>query len=132
MRAEAVGQERGEALRDVVHRNVRPGAHVFTDELGAYKPLRYQGFRHDSVNHNRGEYAKLDGYVHTNSIESFWSLLKRGYMGTFHHFSPKHTQRYVTEFAKRQSIREMGTLDQLKWLAGAMVGKRLRYADLTA
>ena len=66
------------------------------------------------------------------SIESFWSLLKRGYHGTFHHFSPKHMQRYVTEFAKRQSIREMGTLDQLKWLAGAMVGKRLRYADLTA
>ena len=132
VRAENVGQSKGEALRDMVHRNVQPGAQVFTDQLGDYRPLRYQGFRHESVNHSRGEYVKPDGYVHTNSIESFWSLLKRGYHGTFHHFSPKHTQRYVTEFAKRQSIREMGTLDQLKWLAGAMVGKRLRYADLTA
>ncbi|MXX20081.1 MAG: IS1595 family transposase [Dehalococcoidia bacterium] len=132
VRAEAVGKAKGEALRDVVHRNVRPGAHVFTDQLGDYKPLGYQGFRHASVNHNRGEYVAPDGYTHTQSVESFWSLLKRGYNGTFHHFSAKHTQRYVTEFAKRQSIREMGTLEQMKWLARAMVGKRLRYADLTA
>ena len=94
-----------------------------------YKPLWWD-YQHESVNHSKGVYAREGGYIHTNSIESFWSLLKRGHHGTFHQFSPKHTQRYVTEFAKRQSIRDPGTMDQLRWLARAMVGKRLRYVDL--
>lgn len=74
----------------------------------------------------------MDGQAHTNGIESFWAMLKRGYHGTFHHFSAKHVQRYVNEFAGRHNIRDRDTLDQMAIVSRGMVGKRLRYADLTA
>ncbi len=68
--------------------------------------------------------------AHTNGIEAFWSLLKRGYQGPFHHFSEKHCDRSVTEFAGRHTIREADTADQMGMIAADMVGKRLRYRDL--
>ena len=125
-----VVEGQGPPLREAIYENVRPGAHVFTDENNSYNAITWEGgYKRESVNHSRAEYSR-EGYIHTNTIEGFWSLLKRGYHGTFHQFSPKHTQRYVNEFAGRQSIRDLGTMDQLRWLARAMVGKRLRYADL--
>ena len=70
--------------------------------------------------------------AHTNGIESFWSMLKRGYQGTFHHFSEKHCDRYVGEFAgPPQYSGERHSEDQMEHLAKEMVGKRLRYRDLT-
>ena len=68
----------------------------------------------------------------TNGIESFWSLLKRGYHGTFHHLSAKQLQRYVNEFAGRQTIREADTVDQMSKIAKGLIGKRLPYQDLVA
>lgn len=68
----------------------------------------------------------------TNGIESFWSLLKRGYHGTFHKISAKHLDRYVREFAGRNNIRDLDTLAQMTALARGMVGKRPRYSDLIA
>ena len=59
-------------------------------------------------------------------------MLKRGYVGTYHWMSPKHLDRYVTEFANRHNVRELDALDQMRLLAGMMIGKRLRYADLIA
>ena len=59
-------------------------------------------------------------------------MLKRAYHGTYHHFSPKHLQRYVDEMATRQSLRELDTADLMGELAARMVGQRLTYADLTA
>ncbi len=70
--------------------------------------------------------------VSTNGIESFWSMLKRGYHGTYHHMSAKHLDRYVTEFAGRHNVREADTVDQMAHMAQGMVGKRLRYRDLIA
>ena len=83
---------------------------------------------HEAVCHSAGEYVK--GMAHTNGIESFWSMLKRGYQGTFHHFSEKHTDRYVTEFAGRHNDRNSDTLDQMAAVVRGMAGKRLRYEDL--
>ena len=68
--------------------------------------------------------------AHTNGIESAWSMLKRGYMGTYHHWSAKHCDRYVQEFTGRQNQREMDTSAQLTALVQGAMGKRLRYADL--
>ena len=65
-------------------------------------------------------------------MESFWSMLKRGYHGTYHHMSPKHLDRYVSEFAGRHNDRESDTIDQMTNMAQGMVGKRLRYKDLIA
>jgi len=116
-------------LQGFVEANTRPGAAVFTDDAGAYKGLRKK-YRHESVNHTAGEYVK--GMAHVNGIESFWAMLKRGYHGTFHHFSKKHLQRYVSEFAARYNIRELDTLDQMAFLTTGMLHKRLRYKDLIA
>ena len=77
-----------------------------------------------------GEYVRDD--VHTNGIESFWSLFKRGYHGTFHHLSEKHLDRYVREFTGRNNIRDLDTIDQMSALARGFVGKRLTYKELIA
>ena len=102
-----------------------PGAQVFTDEATAYQGMP---FDHETVCHSAGEYVR--DQAHVNGMESFWSMLKRGYQGTFHHFSEKHLDRYVSEFAGRHNIREKDTADQMGHFAKEMVGKRLRYQDL--
>ena len=81
------------------------------------------------MNHSIGEYVREQ--AHTNGIESFWAGLKRGYYGTYHRMSPKHLERYVTEFAGRHNTRELDTIDQMAFLAKGMVGKKLSYRELT-
>ena len=89
----------------------------------------YQGLpNHQTVKHSVGEY--VDGMAHTNGIESFWSMLKRGYKGTYHRMSAKHLQRYVNEFSGRHNVRDMDTLEQMADIARGFVGKRLRLTDL--
>ena len=102
------------------------GTAIFTDEARAYMGLP----NHQAVNHGVGEY--VDGMAHTNGIESFWAMLKRGYHGTYHQMSAKHLDRYVTEFAGRHNDREWDTADQMRFIAKRMVGKRLRYKDQAA
>ena len=99
---------------------------VYTDESKSYSGLP----NHESVVHSRGEYVRDD--CHTNGIESFWSLFKRGYHGTFHHLSEKHLDRYVREFTGRNNIRDLDTIDQMATLARGFVGKHLTYKELIA
>jgi len=77
---------------------------VASDESHNYRHLRKMGFPHETVNHNKGEYVR--GNVHTASLDSFWSLLKRGIMGSFHHVSKKYLPLYVNEFAFRHNNRK--------------------------
>ena len=70
-----------------------------TDEHSGYRHLRGHGFVHKTVNHSQHQY--VTGSVHTNTIESFWSLLKRGIMGSFHHVTREYLPLYVNEFAFR-------------------------------
>ena len=102
-------------------------AQVYTDEATAYAGMAR---RHETIQHSAGEYVREQ--AHTNGIESFWASLDRGIMGTFHHVSPKHLDRYVTEFAGRHNQRPADTIAQMQGIAGGMVGKRLRYTDLVA
>ena len=74
----------------------------------------------------------MRGMAHTNGVESFWRMIKRGYMGTFHHFSKKHLDRYVTEFAGRQNVRPKNTKEPMSLVAHSMVGKRLKYKDVVS
>ena len=103
---------------------VADGADVFTDEHGGYAGLRN---RH-TVRHGVGEY--VNEQAHINGMESFWSMMKRGYHGTYHRMSPAHLQRYVSEFAGRHNQRSCDTEVQMLMMAQGMVGKRLRYKDL--
>lgn len=118
----------GENLRGFVYSKAEPGAEVFTDDASAYKGL--SGVHHKQVKHSAKEY--VDGHAHTNGIESFWSLLKRGYYGTYHKMSEKHLPRYVQEFSGRHNVRPLDTVVQMEKVFTGMVGKRLRYSDLTA
>ena len=85
---------------------------------------------HEVVKHSVGEYVREQ--VHTNGIESFWSMLKRAHKGVYHKMSVKHLHRYVNEFAGRHNIREQGTLDQMVSVVAGMIGKRLMYKNLIA
>lgn len=87
-------------LHDFVKRAVSGKARlVSTDEHSGYNDLNWEGYRHQVVNHSGGEYVR--GLVHTNTMESFWSLLKRGVMGQFHHVSRKYLPLYLNEFMFR-------------------------------
>ena len=114
-------------LQGFVRGRATPGATVYTDDHGAYRGLG--GYEHEAVKHSIGEY--VDGMAHTNGIESFWSMLKRGYHGVYHKMSAKHLQRYVNEFAGRHNVRNADTIEQMTGVVAGMVGKRLRYRDLT-
>ncbi len=105
---------------------IEPGATVYTDEHSGYDWVENR----EVVRHSIKEFVR--DRAHTNGIESFWAMLKRGYVGTYHKMSKKHLSRYVHEFAERQNLREYDTIDQMVMVAGGCVGKRLLYADLIA
>ena len=114
-------------LQPFVIEHAQAGATVFTDDHGAYRGL--PGVSHETVSHSVSEYVR--GMAHTNGVESFWSMLKRGLIGTYHQVSAKHLQAYVDEFSGRHNIRELDTADQMGSVARGMAGKRLSYAELT-
>lgn len=114
-----------ETLQGFIAERVDPDAEVYTDDHQSYQGLPN---KHKVVKHSVSQY--VNGQAHTNGIESFWSLLKKGYHGTFHHFSPKHLDRYVNEFVTRHNIRKQDTIVMMGDTVGWMVGKRLTYKQL--
>jgi hypothetical protein len=120
-------------LQDLILDNVSKGSKVFTDGLPEYQSLKAMGFVHDTVNH-LSEYVR--GEVHTNGIENFWSLLKRGLRGTYVAVEPFHLDRYVTEQIFRYNNRAtkdnpLNDSDRFALAVSQIVGKRLTYAELT-
>lgn len=87
---------KAETLRPILMMQLDPSAHVMTDDARHYRKLHKCFKKHDSVNHSAGEYSR--GKAHTNTVEGYYSILKRGVIGTYHHLSSKHLHRYVTEF----------------------------------
>ena len=124
VRAAVVTRVDGPTLKGFVGEHAADGATVYTDEAAAYAGLPNR----ESVSHGVGEYVK--GQAHINGMESFWSMLKRGYVGTYHRMSPEHLGRYVGEFAGRHNSRDLNTADQMSAMVQGAEGLRLRYADL--
>lgn len=123
--ARVVKNTDAQTLQGFICENTIDGSAVYTDEHKSYVGVPRQ---HKTVKHSIREY--VNGMVHTNGIESFWAMLKRGYQGTYHHMSEKHLDRYVSEFTGRHNDRKADTIDQMKAMAHSMDGKRLRYRDL--
>ena len=117
------------SLQGFVGERTADGAKVYTDDAAGYRGMEFE-YDHETVNHSVGEYVR--GQAHTNGIESFWAMLKRGCQGTFHHISAKHLHRYVAEFAGRHNVRESDTVDQMASVVSDMIGKRLMYRGLMA
>ena len=127
--ARPLGPEPEETLANFVHETVEAGETVYTDDHRAYKSLRHV-YQHHTVKHTVSEY--VNGKAHTNGIESFWAMLKRGYNGVYHKMSVEHLGRYVNEFTGRHNVRKLDTIKQMESAVRGMEGKRLRYVDLIA
>src|SRR5438270_634522 len=104
LRSHVVPNELSATLLPIVQANVAPGTKISTDLAGQYKPLKRLGYDHQRVNHQIDEWVRGD--IHTNTIEGFWSHLKRGIKSTHASVSKKHLQKYIDEFAFRFNNRE--------------------------
>jgi transposase-like protein len=118
-----------EVLLPLLDSNISKDAIVVTDGLPAYKRLGDIYNLHVVVNHANDEW--VNGEFSTNNIEGFWSILKRGIIGTFHFVSPQHLQRYCDEFAHRYNTRTVTTQERFLEAIKKAHGNRLRYRDLT-
>ena len=98
---------------------------VYTDDVRAYQALKRAA--HATVKHSVKEY--VDGEAHINGMDSFWSLLKRGYYGTYPKMSPEHLQRYVDEFVGRHNIRGLDTIAQMEETAKGACRKTAHIQD---
>jgi transposase-like protein len=127
VRAEPVADRSEHILQGFVRAHAEAGSTVVTDSHRSYNGLR-DAYTHVSVNHSIGEYVK--GKAHTNGIESFWALLKRGHYGVYHMMSAKHLHRYVNEFAFRHNTAQVGTMGFISMTIDCMFNKRLTYKEL--
>lgn len=115
-----------ETLHGIINATVQKRATVYTDEHRSY--LNLEGYAHEAVCHSVGEYVR--DQAHTNGVESFWALLKRGYYCIYHHMSAKHLHRYVNEFSFRHDTAKAGTMAFIEMTIGRMLNRRLTYKEL--
>jgi transposase-like protein len=121
-------------LRPVVKEYIEQGASLMTDDSGLYSGMRGHFASHDVVKHSAGEYSRREGakIVHTNTVEGYFSILKRGIMGTFHHVSKQHLGRYLDEFDFRYNARDTSDGERAELAIEGVKGKRLMYRDSCA
>lgn len=124
---EHVETRRKGELTTIVRKHVRRGSEVMTDELMSYDALNGE-YAHQVINHAE---QYVNGHVHTNRMENFWSLLKRGIGGTYVAVEPFHLFRYLDEQAFRYNNREMTDAERFALVMSQIVGKRLTYDELT-
>lgn len=113
-------------LQSFIRANVQEGSTVYTDEHASYSGMA--AYTHFSVRHGAKEF--VNGMAHTNGIESFWALLKRGYYGVYHYMSNKHLHRYINEFANRHNTAQYSTMEFIGATVERISGKRLTYKEL--
>ncbi len=106
--AKATDAVNGQILTGMVREYVLPKSTVFTDELASYNGIAEDGYTHKRIRHSAKVYVQGD--VHTNTIEGFWSLLKRGIGGVYHSVSKKYLQSYLNEYSFRYNHRACGNL----------------------
>jgi transposase-like protein len=125
-RAHVIPDLTGPTLKAAVRAHVDPSARLMTDENHAYIGLgkEFAG-GHEVVNHSAYEYARGDAT--TNTVEGFFGLFKRGVMGSFHHISEKHMDRYLNEFSFRWDLRKVTDSERTVEAIKASEGKRLMY-----
>ena len=127
VKAAVVPNVKTETLHGEVHKHVKPGTELFTDELASYQGLDPE-YMHQVINHAE-EYVR--GHVHTNGMENFWSLLKRMIKGTYVSVEPFHLFRYLDEEAFRFNERKLTDSERFTGVMANVVDKRLTYKHLT-
>jgi transposase-like protein len=124
-RSKVVPNVQAQTLKGIIRRNVEGEAHIMTDEMASYTGLDKEFASHETVVHSREEYVR--GIVHVNFAESYFSLLKRGIIGTFHHISAKHMQRYLEELDFRWNRRDVKDAERMQSAIAGAEGVRLYY-----
>ena len=122
-----VANVNAKTLRPLIVTNVVRSAHLMTDESPVYTGVGREFNGHSSVNHSASEYVTTGGFKHSNTVENFFSIFKRGVIGTYHHMSEAHLARYCREFDFRYNTRTLSDSDRtIEAIKGAR-GKRLMY-----
>jgi transposase-like protein len=114
-------------LRPILAKHADPKSHLMTDDSRVYPGIGASFAGHTSVNHSAGEYVRLGGFAHTNTVESHFALFKRGVYGTFHNISEAHLHRYLAEFDFRANTRDLSDGERRAALLASARGKRLLY-----
>ena len=128
--ARPVERVNSKELKGAIRKMVDPRALIMTDEWKAYTGLDKEFGGHEKIEHGKGEFSR--GQVHTNTVESYFSLLKRGVHGTFHHVSKEHLARYCNEFSFRWNFRKVDDVERTAKAVIMIAGKRLAYKSLTS
>ena len=126
IRASVIPNRKRKALQAEVRKHVKAGSALYTDALKSYEGLN--DFEHQVIDH---AVAYVDGKVHTNGLENFWSLLKRGINGTYVSVEPFHLFRYLDEQVYRFNNRKMTDAERFDFAVKGIVGKRLTFDQLT-
>ena len=127
VRSQVMRHVTGKNLKAVLKDNVEATATIMTDDFRAYRKATKDFASHQAVNHSAREYVR--GLAHTNGVEGFFSLLKRGVMGTFHHISEQHLPLYLAEFDHRHNTRFLTDGERTVIGLEKTVGKRLTYKE---
>lgn len=114
-------------LRGLIVTNVDRASHLMTDESHVYTSVGREFSGHSVVNHSVKEYVTTGGFKHSNTAENFFSIFKRGVIGTYHHLSEAHLGRYCREFDFRYNTRTLDDADRAAIALKGMEGKRLTY-----
>jgi transposase-like protein len=125
VRSQVMRHVTGKNLKEVLKSNVEPSATIMTDDFRAYRKATKGFAKHEAVNHSAKEYVRGD--AHTNGVEGFFSLLKRGVVGTFHHVSEQHLPLYLAEFDHRHNTRFLTDGERTVIGLKKANGKRLTY-----
>ena len=130
VRAFAIPTRRKHVIHQDIRENVKRGTAIYSDALMSYQGLRFQDYGHEVIDHAR---AYVNGRVHTNTLENFWSLFKRGIKGTYVCIEPFHLFRYLDEQALRYNLRKKPMNDGMRFqhVMNHVFGRRLTYAQLT-
>lgn len=129
VRSRHVSSVNGETIGPILRGEVHKDSYVMTDDSTVYPPIAKGFAGHGTVNHSAQEYVR-GVFWHTNTVENYFSILKRGIIGTFHHVSPEHLHRYLAEFDYRHNNRSKLGVNDAQRMAKSIpgiVGKRLTY-----
>lgn len=119
-------------LRGLIVTNVDRASHLMTDEAGVYTRVGREFNGHSVVNHSASEYVTTGGFKHSNTAENFFSIFKRGVIGTYHHLSEAHLHRYCREFDFRYNTRDLEDAERTDEAVKGARGKRLTYRQPTS
>ena len=122
-----VANVNAKTLRPLIVTNVDRASHLMTDESMVYTRVGREFAGHSTVVHSKNEYVRTGGFTHSNTAENFFSIFKRGIIGTYHHMSEAHLARYCAEFDFRYNTRKISDAERTDEALKGITGKRLTY-----